>query len=309
MVKRIVDTEFWTDMQVIDHYSIEDKYFSLYLMTNDQTTQLGIYPLPKKIMSFQTGFTEEVIQVLLERFTQTYGRIMYSEDTQEMAVLGSLSYTILKGGKPVSDLLEKELTKVNDSKLILATYEEMKGFWKFSKRPFDQTIQTLFESELKNRGLFLPQNDNENATQNDNVNVSQNGNDNQNDNENDNEESQATNRTTNRETIDEIVMMERYANYLKETKPHLEEKIHSNNIHLVYFREMIGELTPPVERQLQEWAESLPKSLIVEALHRSVKANTPLSYAGTIIDNWRLAGVKTYRDVMRLDKEYSGVKS
>lgn len=48
MVKRVVDTAFWTNMQVIDNYSIEDKYFSLYLMTNDKTTQVGIYPLPKK---------------------------------------------------------------------------------------------------------------------------------------------------------------------------------------------------------------------------------------------------------------------
>ena len=27
MVKRVVDTGFWTDMQVMDHYSVEDKYF------------------------------------------------------------------------------------------------------------------------------------------------------------------------------------------------------------------------------------------------------------------------------------------
>lgn len=97
MVKRVVDTNFWTDMQVIDNYSIEDKYFFLYLMTNDKTTQVGIYPLPKKVMSFETGFNSDVIQVLLDRFSENYGRIIYSQETQEVTVLHSLQSTILKG--------------------------------------------------------------------------------------------------------------------------------------------------------------------------------------------------------------------
>ena len=43
MVKRVVDTDFWTDMEVIDHYSPEDKYFYLYLITNGKSSQVGIY--------------------------------------------------------------------------------------------------------------------------------------------------------------------------------------------------------------------------------------------------------------------------
>lgn len=154
MVRRVVDTAFWTDMDVIDNYSVEDKYFYLYLMTNAKTTQVGIYALPIKVMSFETGYTVDVIRVLLERFNSKYKKIIYSNSTQEVTLLHSLQTTILKGGKPVSDLLEKELTRIKDGNLILDTYYAMKEFWELSKRKFDKTIKELFEIELLNRKLL-----------------------------------------------------------------------------------------------------------------------------------------------------------
>lgn len=155
-MKRIVDTNFWTDSPVIDHYSVEDKFFMLYLSTNPKTTQVGIYSLPLKIISFETGFTIEVVQVLMERFTQTYQTVSYHYDTQEISVLNSLKYSIVKGGRPVSDLLKRELNKVNYGELILQTYWHLKDFWLFSHRAFDRTVMRIFETELINRQLLEP---------------------------------------------------------------------------------------------------------------------------------------------------------
>lgn len=305
MVKRIVDTKFWTDMQVIDNYSVEDKYFSLYLMTNDKTTQVGIYPLPKKVISFETGFTTDVIQVLLERFSENYGRIVYSEKTQEVTVLASLKYTILKGGRPVSDLLEKELAAVKDSDLIVETYKEMESFWNLSKRQYDKTIKGLFENELSNRGLMFLENENENDKKNDNEINNDNDNVNENDNDNDNEESWATNRGTNREDVEETALLEKYSNYLKKSKPYFEGTINPHNIVSIYYQQMIGEVHPQTEIKLTEWKEIIPQSLILEALNRSTNAKVPLTYAGSIIDNWLKAGVKTYKDVINLDRNHN----
>lgn len=166
-VKRIVDTKFWNDEKVLDTYSVEDKYFLLYLMTNTMTTQLGIYRLPKKYISFQTGYTKEVVEVLLQRFENEYKNIVYNHRTQEIAVLNSLKYNIVKGGKPVSDLLTKELSQVNDDDLILKTYLNMSDWWSVSLRPFDKTVKELFENELAKRkvpkeNLNVNDNDNDN---------------------------------------------------------------------------------------------------------------------------------------------------
>lgn len=151
VVKRIVDTRFWEDSQVLDNYSVEDKYFLLYLMTNPRSSQVGIYALPKKVISFDTGYTVEVINVLIDRFSNTYKNILYSYDTQEIALLNSLKYSIVKGGKPVSDLLIKELSRINDTGLVISTYHNMINFWTGSDRPFDKTVKQLFEDEIKRR--------------------------------------------------------------------------------------------------------------------------------------------------------------
>src|SRR5699024_7338462 len=198
MVKRIVETSFWTDMQVIDQYSVEDKFFYLYLLTNDKSTQIGIYPLPKKVMSFETGFTTDVIQVLIERFSKNYKKILYSEKTQEITLLESLQFSILSGGKPVKDLLEREITKVKDGSLILATYEKMKEHWLHSKRKFDLTIMDLFENEMTSRGIMHHQNQNHNQKQNQSHNHIHSHN------HNHNQESSITNRGTSRETNREM---------------------------------------------------------------------------------------------------------
>lgn len=63
-------------------------------------------------------------------------------------MLHSFIYSILKGGKPVIDILGRELGRVKDGNLILAIYEEMKEFWKLSTRVFDQTIKELFENDM-----------------------------------------------------------------------------------------------------------------------------------------------------------------
>lgn len=164
-IKRIVDTQFWEDGKVIDKFSVEDKFFMLYLMTNPHTTQLGIYKLPKRLISFETGYTVEVVAVLLQRFQDKYKNIVYNDDTQEIAVLNSLKYSVVKGGKPVIDLLEKELTKIDDTELIIRAYNHLTGFWNKSIRDFDQTIKSAFEKEMAKRKVAkekLNENDNEN---------------------------------------------------------------------------------------------------------------------------------------------------
>src|SRR5699024_6927321 len=150
-VKRVVDTQFWEDANVIERYSVEDKYFLLYLMTNPHSAQVGVYKLPKKIISFETGYTVDSVSVILERFENKYKNILYDSDTHEISVLNSLKYSIVKGGKPVGDLLIKELNKIDSDYLIESTYSHLLKFWDKSDRIFDKTVKLIFEDELSKR--------------------------------------------------------------------------------------------------------------------------------------------------------------
>lgn len=124
-INRIVNTDFWNDEKVLDSFSVEDKYFWLYLLTNPQTKQLGIYKLPIKIIAFQTGYDENAIKVLLDRFDKTYNVIKYNFETQEVAILNYLKWSIIRGGKPVEDCIKSDMEKVKDKSLITLVYNHL----------------------------------------------------------------------------------------------------------------------------------------------------------------------------------------
>lgn len=321
MVKRIVDTDFWSNMDVLDNYSVEDKFFALYLMTNAKSTQVGIYSLPKKIISFETGFTTEVIQVLLDRFSSKYGQILYSEETQEITLLRSLEYSIIKGGKPVSDLLERELRNIQDGRLILSTYQIMKDFWESSKRKFDHTIQEIFEGELINRELLIPdyENDNQNDNEKDNEKDNDNKDDNDKKNDNDNEGSysanhspeEVLNRGANRQlliaedkSLSEEAHIKKYLEFLKFRNPSFEQPMNTEGILAICYKELFGELSLYIQKKIEKWEEVLPKSVILEAFTRSVNKSKPIYYISTIINNWLDLGVTNLCDVSSLDEEF-----
>lgn len=124
-MKRVIDTEFWNDDKVVEMFSPEDKLFFLYLMTNPHTTQLGIYHINKRHMAFELGYSIEAVTVLLDRFENKYKLIRYSEETSEVAIKNYLRHSIVKGGKPVEELLKREILKVKDKSLFGYVFDNL----------------------------------------------------------------------------------------------------------------------------------------------------------------------------------------
>jgi DnaD/phage-associated family protein len=115
---RHVHVSFWQDAKVLEEMTPEDKYFYIYLLTNPNTTQIGIYQITKKQMAFELGYSIESINSLVDRFENAHKVIKYNLQTREMALLNWGKYNLVKGGKPVLDCIEKELREVKDASLI-----------------------------------------------------------------------------------------------------------------------------------------------------------------------------------------------
>jgi hypothetical protein len=81
---RKIHTSFWGDSFIQD-LTPEQKYFFLYLLTNDKTKQCGIYEITVRQMCYDTGYNEDTIKKLLE-FFNSKGKIQYSEETKEIAL-------------------------------------------------------------------------------------------------------------------------------------------------------------------------------------------------------------------------------
>lgn len=115
---RMIQIQFWEDDKVSEEMTPEDKYFFLYLLTNPKTTSIGIYPLTKKRMAFETGYSVESIHALMERFEKQYQLIRYNPQTKEVAIKNWGKYNFKRGGKPVLDCVKGELSRVKDQSLI-----------------------------------------------------------------------------------------------------------------------------------------------------------------------------------------------
>ncbi|KJJ41250.1 damage-indicible protein DnaD [Bacillus subtilis] len=119
---RQVHVQFWQDPKVLEELTPEDKYFYLYLLTNPNTTQIGIYSITKKQMAFDIGYSIESINSLMERFQNHHRLIVYNSDTREIAIIKWGKYNLNKAGKPMMDCIEKELQEVKDKTLIELLY-------------------------------------------------------------------------------------------------------------------------------------------------------------------------------------------
>jgi DnaD/phage-associated family protein len=115
---RMVRIEFWKNPIVMEEMSPEDKYFYLYLLTNPQTTQIGIYRITKKQMAFDLGYSIESVHSLMERFEVYYRLIRYNPETRELAIRDWGKENLQKAGKPVMDCILSELKEVMDCTLI-----------------------------------------------------------------------------------------------------------------------------------------------------------------------------------------------
>ncbi|MEH3000211.1 conserved phage C-terminal domain-containing protein [Bacillus pumilus] len=124
---RHVHTTFWQDPKVTEELTPEDRYFYLYLITNPNTTQIGIYPITKKQMAFDLGYSIESVNSLLDRFVNHHKLILYNNDTREMAIKNWPKYNLNKGGKPILDCVTKELREVKDKSLMNVLYPKIEN--------------------------------------------------------------------------------------------------------------------------------------------------------------------------------------
>lgn len=157
-IKRIVDTAFWTDGKV-DEFSPEDKYFMLYLLTNPFTKQLGIYEISIKQAAFQMGYSVDAFNVLLDRFETKYGMIVFSRETNEIAILNFLRHSVMKGGKPVEDCIKQDMQKVKNKELLAKVFGRL-----YERDDLNATVRKVVDEYMNANAIH---NDNHNDNDND----------------------------------------------------------------------------------------------------------------------------------------------
>ena len=113
---RQIHTTFWDDTLILD-LTPEQKYFYLYLLTNPNVKQCGIYEISIKQISYQTGYNNDSILNLLELF-QNLKKIVYSKETNEIALVNFIKYNG-SDSPSIRKCIDKDLKCVKNKDLIM----------------------------------------------------------------------------------------------------------------------------------------------------------------------------------------------
>ena len=120
MAYRPIRTSFWSDAYILD-LERDEKLLYMYLLTNDATTQCGIYEIPLRRVEFETGFSGERIYEMFHKF-QEDNKIYYSLETREIAIINWRRYNDNPSPKTMSRVAS-ELESVKNPMLVLLLYE------------------------------------------------------------------------------------------------------------------------------------------------------------------------------------------
>jgi uncharacterized phage protein (TIGR02220 family) len=114
---RSIQTSFWSDSKIVDDFTPEDRYFYLYLLTNEKSNQLGCYEISKNQMCRDTGYNIESIEKLLQRFEDIHDVIVYDNKTKEIFIKNWHKYNWLNSWK-TKVCIDKEFDNVKSQKII-----------------------------------------------------------------------------------------------------------------------------------------------------------------------------------------------
>jgi DnaD/phage-associated family protein len=297
---RMVRTEFWTNPICVEEMSPEDRYFYLYLQTNPQTTQIGIYKITKKQMAFDLGYSLESVHALMDRFIEHHKLIRYNPKTRELALKNWGKENFDKGGKPLMDCILSELNEVEDRSLIIYVSELIQK----------QEIRSIYESFYKQEEISLGKKDRD-SDENDTWIT-----------ECEELDDTSTNRGTIRGQKEEEKEKEKqqqqkdfYPNI--ENNPDLEIPVLSNpdaeEIIEFWDTNGFGFSNVNAKQQLLAWLDDSsflqPKEMIVKAMNiASANNKRKLNYIVGILKNWENESLLTVEEVDSSDENHKSVR-
>jgi DnaD/phage-associated family protein len=274
---RMVRTDFWKNPIVLEEMTPEDKLFYLYLLTNANTTQIGIYKITKKQMAFDLGYSMEGVNSLMERFIHYHKVIRYNHETRELGIRNWGKDNLYKAGKPVMDCITSELKDVEDTSLIQYVSEPIQK----------QEIRSLYLSFSEQVGMFI-------------------------DNEDSNREEDDTYLKPELEELEEVIpatntLSGEENKQQRVTYPDLGNRLENQQQEVKEIIEFwdgngFGFTNVNAKQQLLSWLDDSnflqPKEMILKAMNIACANNKRrLSYVVGILKNWENESLLTLEDI------------
>lgn len=122
MGNRVIDTNLWQDQKWRSIKDLKIRYLWLYLLSCPNSFQIGIFYLPFDEMCLHTRLTEEEVKKYLTTLEELK-LCKYSYETEEILIYNYVKYNINAWGKPVVDMLTKQVERVKNKSLLFDLFE------------------------------------------------------------------------------------------------------------------------------------------------------------------------------------------
>lgn len=264
---RQVQTSFWQDVRVLEEMTPEDKLFYMYLMTNPQTRQIGVYQITKKTMAFELGYSMESVGSLLDRFERHHKIVKYNPETREIAILNWGKYNLNKGGKPIEDCVKKELGEVKDISLVRLVAERIKN----------DNMRKLFHEFLQNHESY----DDTYVEHDDSFTI-----------RGEKEKEEQEEKEEQQEKEDR-------------TPAAPKQKVVVEISAIKFYEQNFGLITPFIAEDIRYWCDDLSEEVVVKAMQIALEQNKRnMAYVKSILRDWHGKGLTTLEQVESAQKEF-----
>ncbi|SCH48637.1 DnaD domain protein [Romboutsia sp. 1001713B170207_170306_H8] len=142
---RHVRSEIWVNPKVSECMNSNEKLIFVYLLTNQHTTQIGIYKITKKQIAYDLDLPMNIVEETLEKFENDLKIIVYNKSTYEIAITKWGRFNLTNSGRPIKDCIKKELLEVKDVELLKVISEHIRK----------EEIKELFDNAYDNVALTL----------------------------------------------------------------------------------------------------------------------------------------------------------
>lgn len=146
-IYRNVQLSFWTDRKVEEDFTPEDKYFYLYLFTNPHTNLCGCYELGIRQAVRETGYNEDTVLRLIDRFENVHGVISYDKKTKEILILNWHKYNWTKSGEFMKGL-DKHINNVKSDEFRNYLLDISNGIERVYRRSTDRVQTSCLQTSV-----------------------------------------------------------------------------------------------------------------------------------------------------------------
>jgi hypothetical protein len=146
MKSRYFNTKFWRD-SYIDTLDPSEKFAFLHLLTNPETRICGVYELPQRIISSDTGFDSSMIEKIYKRFSRD-GKMFYKDGW--VCMVNAIKHQSLRS-KSIRQGIKREIEEVPE--------EIMDYFYKKGGEKYITLVEEALriEDDKKDKKIIIPE--------------------------------------------------------------------------------------------------------------------------------------------------------